>query len=510
MAQFIESFFDNNAPGFKLWSKKVNDVKLSEDDIIFKGPMLKMNRKNNKLKERYFILTAKNFYYLKSLKTPKIRGVMETNWVRVEYIVEESEKEKRFCIRFIKNMKYCDFWTSEEKDFRDWKIALSKVFIQSDFHTKFNAIKMIGKGSFARVYLVEDKETKAKYAVKAFSKEYLLSQSKGKESLMNEIEIMQIVKHPNIMNLQELHESKNSIYLVLELLEGGELFNYVSSKNSITIHEICRVMKCLLEALSYLSDKKIMHRDLKPENMILKEKGELSQATLKLVDFGLATQCDVPEYLFKRCGTPGYVAPEIINAPSNENIHYTAKCDVFSAGIIFYILLTGKSPFDGKSFQEILNQNKLCKIDFKNPKLKKHPHVIELLQKMLEINPLKRCSAKDALADEFFRVFDPSADSGSPADQEAIDNNLKEFTDKNKQAMKDNKNENDSFVVREGGVINGEVNTINETNSNAGILSFKNVGDKKNQKIDTQSNAKRESIYKYVLMKENGAPEEKN
>ena len=498
MAQFIESFFDSTAPGFKLWSKKVSDVKLSEDEIIFRGPMLKMNHKNNKLKERYFILTPKNFYYLKSLKTPKIRGVMETCWVRVEYIVEENEKERRFCIRFIKNMKYCDFWISEEKDFREWKNALSKVFIQSDFHVKFNAIKMIGKGSFARVYLVEDKETKAKFAVKAFSKEYLLSQSKGKESLMNEIEIMQAVKHPNIMNLEELHESKNSIYLVLELLEGGELFNYVSSKSCITVHEICRVMRCLLEALSYLSDKKIMHRDLKPENMILKEKGDLQNATLKLVDFGLATHCEVPEYLFKRCGTPGYVAPEIINAPSNENIHYSPKCDVFSTGIIFYILLTGKSPFDGKSFQEILNQNKVCKIDFKNPKLRKHPHVLELLQKMLEVNPVKRLSAKECLADEFFKIYDVS--SGNSVEAEPISNNLKEVIDKNKQALKDNKNDNDSFVVRDGAVINGEVNTVNETNSNAGILSFKNVTDKKPKPSD--QNAKRESIYKYVLMKE--------
>jgi len=510
MAQFIESFFDTNAPGFKLWSKKVSDVKLSEDEIIFKGPMLKMNRKNNKLKERYFILTPNNFYYLKSLKTPKIRGVMETTWVRVEYIVEENEKEKRFCVRFIKNMKYCDFWISEEKDFKEWKVALSKVFIQSDFHIKFNAIKMIGKGSFARVYLVEDKETKAKFAVKAFSKEYLLSQSKGKESLMNEIEIMQLVKHPNIMNLQEMHESKNSIYLVLELLEGGELFNYVSSKNSITVQEICRIMKCLLEALSYLSDKKIMHRDLKPENMILKEKGDLSNATLKLVDFGLATLCDVPEYLFKRCGTPGYVAPEIINAPSNENIHYSPKCDVFSAGIIFYILLTGKSPFDGKSFQEILNQNKLCKIDYKNPKLKKHSHVLELLQKMLEINPIKRISAKEALADEFFKVYDPSSGASIQVDSDPIVNNPKEALDKNKQALKDNKNENDSFVVRDGGVINGEINTINETNSNAGILSFKNVNDKKSRNNNNESNAKRESIYKYVLTKDNPSGDANN
>jgi serine/threonine protein kinase len=502
MSQFIESFFDNNGPGFKLWSKKVMDVKLKEEDVIFKGAMLKMNRKNNKLKERYFILTQRNFFYLKSLKTPKIRGVMETDWVRVEFIVEENEKDKRFCVRFIKNMKYCDFWIVDEAEFKEWKKALSLVFIQSDFHVKFNAIKMIGKGSFARVYLVEDKETKEKFAVKAFSKEYLLSQSKGKESLMNEIEIMQTVKHENIMRLYELHESKNSIYLVLELLEGGELFNYASSKNNITIQEICRIMGCLMEGLAYLAEKKIMHRDLKPENMILKEKGDLLNCTLKLVDFGLATQCDVSEYLFKRCGTPGYVAPEIINAPSNENIHYTPKCDVFSAGIIFYILVTGKSPFDGKSFQEILNQNKLCKIDFKNSKIKKYSYVAELLQNMLEVNPIKRLSAKEVLADEFFKAYGTNNAAVSTNDSNQTVSNLKEVVEKNKQAMKDNVNANNSFVVKEANIINGEVNTVNETNSNGGILSFKNVNDK------AVKEGNRESIYKYVLSKESGRQEE--
>ena len=247
-------------------------------------------------------------------------------------------------------MKYCDFWVKDADIFKKWKKALSKQIIQSDFHVKFNAIKMIGKGSFARVYLVEDKETKIKYAVKAFSKEYLLSQSKGRESIINEIEIMKDLDHPYVIKLEELHESKNSIYLILELLEGGELFNFISSKKKISLQDIQNSMHNLLEALAYLASKNIMHRDLKPENMILKTKDKLENSTLKLVDFGLSTKCDIEEYLFKRCGTPGYVAPEIINSSSNENIHYTPKCDVFSAGIIFYILITGKSPFDGKSF----------------------------------------------------------------------------------------------------------------------------------------------------------------
>ncbi len=495
MTQFIESFFDSNTPNFKLWSKKTADVRILQTDVIHSGPMLKMSRKTNKLKERLFVLTPNTFYYLKSVKVQRVRGAMETEWVRCEYITEEHDKERRYCVRFIKNMKYCDFWVEKEEDFREWRKQLSKVFIQSDFHEKFNAIKMIGKGSFARVYLVEDKETKQRFAVKAFSKEYLLSQSKGRDSLINEIQIMQRLRHQYIMNLEELHESKNSIYLVLELLEGGELFNHISSKSSIAIQDVCRMMKHLLEALAYLAEKKIMHRDLKPENMILKEKGDLSAATLKLVDFGLSTLCDVPEYLFKRCGTPGYVAPEIINAPSNENIHYTPKCDVFSAGIILYILLVGRSPFDGKSFQEILNQNKMCKIDFKNPKLKKQPQALELLIKMLEVNPVKRLSAKEALDHEFFKTHGFGVEKVK--EEDILVNNLKEFNEgAQKGAIK--AVVEGSFVQRDA-VINGELNTVNETNSDAGILSFKNVN-KAKQPVD--NNPKRESIYKYVLVKE--------
>lgn len=112
MTQFIESFFDEVSAGFKLWSKKVTDVKLGADEIIFKGNLLKMNKKNNKLKERFFIMTKDQFFYLKSEKNNKIRGIMDTKWVRIEYIIDENEKEKKYCIRFIRNMKYCDFWVA--------------------------------------------------------------------------------------------------------------------------------------------------------------------------------------------------------------------------------------------------------------------------------------------------------------------------------------------------------------------------------------------------------------
>ena len=486
MNQFVESFFDQNDTNFKLWSKKVKKLEINPSEILYKGKMSKINRKTNKTKDRFFILTEKNLYYLKSEKSNKIRGVMKTDWVRTEYLEENISKDKvRYCVRFIKNLKYCDFIINKKSNYETWKEKLSKVFIQSDFHTKFDAIKMIGKGSFARVYLVQDNKTNLKYAVKAFSKEYLQSQTKGKESLMNEILIMKALNHPNVMKLEEIHESKNSIYLVLELLEGGELFNYISSRNKLTMKEVHRIMKCLLEALKYLDEKGIMHRDLKPENMILKDKTDIVNCQLKLVDFGLASFCDVDEYLFKRCGTPGYVAPEIINASSKNKIKYNSVVDIFSAGVIFYILIMGKSPFKGKSFEEILNQNKLCKIDLSDKKIKENPMVHDLLKKMLEVDPNLRINGKQCLEHDFFKNEEIS-------EKEFLieTDGLRDI--KNTQK---NENNNDSFVVRDN-LINGEIDTVNDTNSKGGIQSLK--GMKKVKKNIRQ----RASIYKQVLTKD--------
>lgn len=131
---------------------------IDDTKIIYQGEMMKINRKNKKTKNRYFVLTDENLYYLKSSTNRKIRGVMSTKWVRVQYIREEENNEEQKCsIRFIKNMKYCDFIIKGNENLKIWSDAFSKVFIQSNFHEKFTAIKMIGKGSFARVYLVEDK-----------------------------------------------------------------------------------------------------------------------------------------------------------------------------------------------------------------------------------------------------------------------------------------------------------------------------------------------------------------
>lgn len=476
MSKPIESFFDFPTPGFELWQFPDKPLSIDMADIIFQAPLFKFSDSNMKFKQRYFVLTQDYLFYLHSEGTPTIVAYMPTTWVRVDYLpnFKTTPFGTYHCFRFVRNMKFVDLFCDNDVHFNEWRENLSGVFIQCDFHTKFNTIKMIGKGSFARVYLIENKKTKRNFAVKAFSKEYLMTTPKGRESLMNEIEVMQKLKHPYIMSLEEIHESKNSVYLVVELLEGGELLHYISAKDNLSTFDYYQVMKCILEALAYMAEKNIMHRDLKPDNMILKERNKLNQCTLKIVDFGLSTVCDIPEYLFKRCGTPGYVAPEVINAPSNINIHYTPKCDVFSVGVIFYIMLTQRSPFDGQSFKEILQKNKSCNINFDHFRLQAQPTARDLLMKMLDKNPESRISAKDALRHQFFLEVE---ESRIPNEKKTFNHeNLTSFQQTvRKQHRNENQNDANSFVMREN-EIHGNLNSVcNSANSQGAILSLKSM-----------------------------------
>ena len=142
---------------------------------------------------------------------------------------------------------------------------------------------------------------------------------------------MRKLHHEGIITLEEVHESDNHIHLVLEVLHGGELFERIIKKGYYSEKDACILMQKLLTSLDFLHSKGIMHRDIKPENLILKDTA--NDWNIKIADFGLAAFVNSNEFLFKRCGTPGYVAPEVL-----EDLKYDQKVDVFSAGVILYIL----------------------------------------------------------------------------------------------------------------------------------------------------------------------------
>jgi serine/threonine protein kinase len=177
---------------------------------------------------------------------------------------------------------------------------------------------------------------------------------------VNEIELMRKFNHKNLMRLFEVYESDNSIYVSVELLEGGQLYDKIKSKHKFTLDEVQASVRGLLMGLEHMHEKRCMHRDLKPENILLRKEGDYDCV---IADFGLSTWADEPEYLFVRCGTPGYVAPEIVNL-KDLKAKCDPICDMFSLGVIFHILLLGKSPFPGKTYNEVLSQNRGCNINF--------------------------------------------------------------------------------------------------------------------------------------------------
>ena len=169
---------------------------------------------------------------------------------------------------------------------------------------------------------------------------------------------MKNLDHPHVIKIFEWFESKKEIYIIMEFLGGGELFDKIKSEKHLSEKKAAEIMKCLLEAISYLHTKNIVHRDIKPENIVFNNRG-----TLKLVDFG-TSRVIKNKNMNKTHGTPYYIAPEVLNENYNE------KCDVWSSGIIFYILLSGIPPFNGRNDNEILERVVEGYFNFKPPTFK--------------------------------------------------------------------------------------------------------------------------------------------
>ena len=157
--------------------------------------------------------------------------------------------------------------------------------------------------------------------------------------VITEIDVLRMLDHPNVIGLTETYETSKYIHLLLPYLAGGELFEKIKAKSLYPESDARLVMRNFMSALQYLHSKNIVHRDLKPENLLLSS--AKNNSDLKIADFGLATVFK-GEKLTLRCGSPGYVAPEVL-----QDKGYDCSSDMFSAGVIFYILLTGRALFKG-------------------------------------------------------------------------------------------------------------------------------------------------------------------
>ncbi|XP_022661482.1 calcium/calmodulin-dependent protein kinase type 1-like isoform X2 [Varroa destructor] len=208
------------------------------------------------------------------------------------------------------------------------------------------------RGAFSQVVLAESRERAGEMlAVKCIDKKAL----RGKEdSLENEVKVLRKLKHPNIVQLLETYEDKNKVYLVMELVTGGELFDRIVEKGSYTEQDASHLIKQILEAVDYMHSQGVVHRDLKPENLLYYSSDEDSK--IMISDFGLSKMED-SGVMATACGTPGYVAPEVLAQKP-----YGKAVDVWSMGVIAYILLCGYPPFYDESDANLFAQ--IIKGDF--------------------------------------------------------------------------------------------------------------------------------------------------
>jgi calcium-dependent protein kinase len=242
-----------------------------------------------------------------------------------------------------------------------------------------------GSGAFATVRKVTNKTSGQDRALKIIKKQ------KGQDTarMYLEVEILKKLVHPNIMQIFEFYEDKKNFYIITELCEGGELFDQIVDKGSFNETEAANVMKQLISAINYIHTNNIVHRDLKPENILLDTK---KNNIIKIIDWGTARFFEKNKKMNKVSGTPYYIAPEVLFEKYDE------KCDIWSCGVIMYILLCGYPPFNGETDNEILNKIKTGKYVFPEEEWDNiSDEAKDLISKMLEFNPGNRLSASDCL-----------------------------------------------------------------------------------------------------------------
>jgi len=263
----------------------------------------------------------------------------------------------------------------------------------------YSQVKKLGEGSYGIVWKVEHIQTGLHRAMKKIVKNPK-SKKDNEQDILNEIEILKKMDHPNIVKIFEFFNTKEGYYLITEYCSGGELFQEIVDKAPFTEAIAASIMYQIFSAVNYCHNINIIHRDLKPENILI-ERLDGKKYFIKIIDFGTAKIYEKNKNEKKVIGSSYYIAPEVLTESYNQ------KCDLWSCGVILYILLSGKPPFAGKSDDVILEKIRIGKY---NMQIKEFDNISneakDLIQKLLEKNPKKRLSAQEALKHNWFKNLD--------------------------------------------------------------------------------------------------------
>ncbi|KAK8966097.1 CBL-interacting protein kinase 32 [Platanthera guangdongensis] len=258
---------------------------------------------------------------------------------------------------------------------------------------KYELGRTIGEGTFAKVRFARNSETGDAVAIKILDKEKILK-NKMVEQIKREIATMKLIKHPNVVRIYEVMGSKTKIFLVLEFVKGGELFDKIVNHGRMREDEARKYFQQLINAVDYCHSRGVYHRDLKPENLLLDEYGNL-----KVSDFGLSAlslQVRDDGLLHTTCGTPNYVAPEVLNDKGYDG----ATADLWSCGVILFVLLAGYLPFEDDNVMNLYK--KISCAEFSCPSWLSF-EASKLITRILDPNPKARMTIPQMLENVWFK-----------------------------------------------------------------------------------------------------------
>jgi len=287
----------------------------------------------------------------------------------------------------------------------------------------------IGRGAFSTVKRARHRKTGVDYAIKFIEKKYV-----DKQDLMllgREIEIMKKVDHANVLKLQEVYETEDVIALVMELVSGGELFYKIVEKGNYSEKDAAKIVRQMCRGVEYLHGEGIAHRDLKPENLLCSTdtREEYKPFRVVIADFGLSKAFDGGDPLTTSCGTPDYVAPEVITAEGT----YDKSVDMWSCGVIAYVLLCGFSPFLSSNQTGLFEKIMKAEYDFPDPEW---THISEqakdFIKKLLVKDRKIRYTASQCLAHPWLNGENGTADLANGA----ISDKMRNYNEQRKATKK--------------------------------------------------------------------------
>lgn len=352
-------------------------------------------RWRKKWKTRYVELNSRMLSYYEVDRTGHAKKARKRAQITADGFLEDID-DRSFAITPSADEKPWIFRAKDAKTKLTWCKALTDCIDILNWLQHYELGDLLGVGGNGVVHQIVDKRSGKKFAVKSVD----VAKFRNREAVVSEVEILRSItnniKHPNLVTIYKVYEEHDKIYIILELCEGGELYDSIVKRGCYSERDAARIMQQLMSALQSLHAYNILHLDIKPENILFSSKAK--DAKIVVTDFGLARMINGKtnplETGTSMAGTVGYIAPEVISSHT-----YTAAADVFSAGVILFILLVGYPPFQGDSEVEILL--KIARGDFQFNR-EDWAHVsasaMELVARMLEVRADDRITVDDVLA----------------------------------------------------------------------------------------------------------------